>query len=305
MKKIDMNGGVLAGRFKLEALKIDDEGNEIAGTRRVVADWFENLVTDNGLDLFSSGSYLRYCQVGTGSTTPVNGNTALAAKVADTATILASSEGAQSSAPYFCWRRNTYRFSVGVAAGNLAEVGIGASSTANLFSRALILDNMGSPTTITVLSDEVLDVAYELRVYPPVDDWEGTVTLDGVVYDVTGRASEVDSSAYWFIGDVGDAGSLSYALAFDGAIGPITGAPSGASSFASSVVTGSYSSSSLLQDANMTWVLGDGNFAGGISAIRLRFGVGTYQFGFSPAIPKDNTKILALTVRNSWARKTL
>jgi hypothetical protein len=55
----------------------------------------------------------------------------------------------------------------------------------------------------------------------------------------------------------------------------------------------------------MNWALNSGNLTGGIDAIRAPFGVGNYQFGFVPAIPKNNTKVLALSVRNSWARKTL
>ena len=304
--KIELFGGMLAGRFKIEALRLDKSGNEIAGSRRVAADWFDNLITDNGLNLFgSSSAYLTWCQVGTGSTTPANGNTSLVSLVAGTNTQEATSSGTQASAPYFCWRQKTYRFAAGVAAGNLAEVGIGASSSGNLFSRALILDNMGSPTTITVLSDEVLDVTYEFRVYPPVDDWEGAVTLDGVEYDVVGRASGVASSTYWGIATNGQANTLSSSNAYNGAISAITGIPSGAAGVTSSVSTASYSAESHERDGTLNWGLSNGNLVGGITALRAVFGVGNYQFSFSPAIPKTNTQVLALTVRNSWARKSL
>lgn len=304
--KIDVCGGLLAGRFKIEALKLDKSGNEIAGSRRVAADWFDNLITNNGLNLFgSSATYLQYCQVGTGSTTPANGDSELASRVASTSTTLATSQGAQPSSPYFCWRQRTFRFAEGVAAGNLAEVGVGPDATANLFSRALILDNMGSPTTITVLSDEVLDVTYELRVYPPETDWTGTVTLDSVVYDVVGRAAGVTSNTYWSIGSVGTVQTLFSSFAYNGAISGITGIPSGTTSATSSISTASYSPDSLYRDGTMNWGLSNGNLAGGITAVRAPFGVGTYQFSFSPAIPKINTKVLALIVRHSWARKTL
>lgn len=303
---IDLCGGHLAGRFKIEALKVDAAGEEIAGSRRVAADWFDNLITDNGLDLFgNSSAYLQYCQVGTGSATPANGNTALAALVASTDVMQATSFGAQSSAPYFCWRQKTFRFAEGDAAGNLAEVGISPSASGNLFSRALILDNMGSPTTITVLSDEVLDVTYELRVYPPEDDFEGTITLDSVDYYVVGRAAGVNSSSYWSVGNLGTANVATFSSAYNGAISAVTGIPSGSNSDDTSRTTASYSAASLFRDATLNWALNDGNLAGGITALLTRFGVGSYQFSFDPAIPKDNTKVLALTVRNSWARKTL
>lgn len=299
MTTINMKGGQLAGRFKIEAIKPD-------GTVRLLADWFENLITDNGLELFgNSSTYLTYCQVGTGSTTPANGDTALVSRIAGTSTQQATSQGAQASAPYFCWRQKTFRFAEGVAAGNLAEVGVGAASTGNLLSRALILDNMGSPTTITVLADEVLDVTYELRVYPATTDWTGTVTLDSVDYDVVGRAAGVTSNSYWTIGANGTNNVVASSSAYNGAIGAITGLPSGSTSSTSSFSTASYSAATLRKDATLVWGLNNGNLAGGITAIRAPFGVGNYQFSFDPAIPKDDTQILSLTVRNIWARKTL
>jgi len=297
--KITLTGGKLAGRFKIEAIKRD-------GTKRVLADWFDNLITNNGLDLFgNSSSYLNYCQVGTGSTVPANGDTALVARVAGTSTQQATSQGAQGSEPYFCWRQKTFRFAEGDAAGNLAEVGVGAASTGNLFSRALILDNMGDPTVITVLEDEVLDVTYELRVYPPTTDWEGTVTLDSVEYDVIGRAAGVTSNTYWTIGADGTNNVAAASSVYNGAIGAITAIPAGSASSSSSQSTASYSAGTYQKDATVTWGLSSGNLAGGITAMRVPFGVGSYQFGFDPAIPKDNTKVLALTVRQAWARKTL
>jgi len=303
--KIDINGGSLAGKFKIEALKIDTNGEEIKGSRRILADWFDNLITDNGLDLFGGSSYLAYCQVGSGSTTPANGNTALASFVAGTSTTQSSSQGAQASAPYFCWRQKQFRFAAGVAAGNLAEVGIGASNSGNLFSRALILDNVGSPTTITVLGDEVLDVTYELRVYPPTTDWTGTVTLDSVSYSVTGRAAGVISNTYWAMAAVGSNNSLVSCAAYNGSIGAITTIPSGTPGSVSSLSTGSYSAASLQKSGSLVWDLNSGNLSGGITAMLMTFGAGSYQFGFSPAIPKNNTKVLSLDVKTSWARKTL
>ena len=264
------------------------------------------MITNNGLNLFATSSnFLYFCQVGSGTTTPANGNTSLASRIASTATQQATSDGAQSSAPYFCWRQKTFRFAEGVAAGNIAEVGVGPDSSANLFSRALILDNMGSPTTITVLSDEVLDVTYELRVYPPTTDWTGTVTLDSVVYDVVGRAAGVTSNTYWRIQQNGQTNTLALSLAYNGTISAITGIPSGTSSATSSVSTASYSADSLYREGTMNWGLNDGNLAGGITALLTRFGVGSYQFSFSPAIPKNATNVLALVVKNAWARKTL
>lgn len=306
MKDIKFPAGEVAGRFKFEALRIDAAGNEIAGSRRVLADWFDNLITDNGLELFgSSDTYLSYCQVGSGSTAPANGDTALVSRIAGSNTKNATASGAQASAPYFGWRRNTYRFAEGVATGNIAEVGVGAAAAGNLFSRALILDGGGSPTVITVLSDEVLDVTYELRCYAPTADWTNTVTISGVDYAMVGRASMVTSAAYWGV-DVQGASNIASGIAvYNGAIGAVISSPSGSSTSSSTVTNASYSAGTLRKDATVGWALGAGNLAGGISAIRLTFGAGAFQFGITPAIPKDSSTVLDLTFRNSWARKTL
>ncbi len=306
MKNITVPGGELAGLFKFEALKVDADGNEIAGSRRLLADWFPNLITDNGLELIgSSNAYLQYCQVGSGSATPVVADTALASRIAGTSTVNATAGGVQASAPYFAYRRNTYRFAEGVAAGNIAEVGVGAASTGNLLSRALILDGGGSPTVITVLSDEVLDVTYEIRCYAPTVDWGATVTISGVDYAIVGRASNVTNSGSWSITQIGVNNQASLPTVYNGAIGAITSVPSGSSGSSSTVTTASYSAGTHRKDATVGWALGTGNLAGGISAIQIKFGIGNYQFGITPAIPKNATTVLDLTFRNSWARKTL
>lgn len=294
----------VAGMYKIEAVKSD-------GSRRVLADWFPNLITDNGLNLIgSSSTWLTACQVGAGSTPPAFGDTTLASRIAGTTTISATVSGAQSSAPYFTWRRNTYRFAEGVASGNISEVGVGPVVTGNLFSRALILDPGGTPTTISVAADESLDVTYEFRYYPPVTDNEFTLTIAGVTYDVVSRASKVttDSAAGWSVGlAVGQGSEFSPSAgtsqAFSGAIGPIAGSPSGVASSRSTVVDASYSAGSHYRSATVTWALGAGNHAGGIGAISFNHGIGFYQIGFTPTIPKDNTKVFSITVRHSWARK--
>ena len=292
----------VAGMFKFEAVKRD-------GSRRVLADWFPNLITDNGLNLIgSSGSWLSYCQVGTGTAAPNVLDTALASRVAGTPTVNASTAGTRSSAPYFVWRRNTYRFAEGTATGNIAEVGVGPSATGNLLSRARILDGSGNPTTISVAADESLDVTYEFRYYPPTVDNTFSLTIGGVTYSVTSRAAGVTSeSAFgWFISQIGQAQTIddrSVVKARNGAIGAITAEPAGASSDSSSVTNAAYSAGSHYRDGTVTWALNAGNLAGGISAILVQHGIGTYQLGFSPAIPKDNTKVLEMTFRHSWARK--
>ena len=108
---------------------------------------------------------------GTGNSTPVVSQTIL-----DNQTGVSSSGietyGSTTSSPYYGYKIFTFRFNQGIAAGNISEIGVGWSGTTplQLFSRTLIKDINGDPTTITVLADETLDVIYELRLYAPETD---------------------------------------------------------------------------------------------------------------------------------------
>lgn len=298
----------MAGFFKLEAIRPN-------GRRRLLADWFPNLVTDYGLnDLGTNANTLTNCRVGTGNATPDVADTALAAQIASTANVTSSTAAAQGSPPYYGSRTNVYRFSIGAAEGILAEVGIAPHATDPvLFSRALILDGGGSPTTVEVLSDEALDVTYQLRCYPPTADVETTIDIGGVTYDLTIRAASVTSTVWSFHED-GERGGCfmpngSQQLVYNGAIGAVTGLPSGSSGGNSSRSDPGYGNNDLYRDGLVSWGLTFGNLAGGITAAHANFGsdgnFGRAQFGFDPAIPKDNTKVLSLVFRHSWARKTI
>lgn len=296
---------LVSGRFKISAFREDSSGAEIPGSRRQLAD-FPNLVTDGGLERMATASdWLTFCRVGTGATAPAVTDTALATQVAS-ASVLSSSTGTAATAPYYSFKTGTYRFAAGVAAGNLSEVGVGWLATVSgLFSRALILDSGGSPTTITVLSDEILDVTYQFRTYPPAADTAGSVTLDGVVYSYAGRAALVTSSSAWPVPM--QAGGANTITVYDGAIGAVTGSPSGTSSSspAPTVADVAYSSGSRIRSVTLTWGLTAGNLAGGIQSIKYNHGFACYQIQFTPKIPKDATKTLSLTVSHSWARKTI
>lgn len=291
----------LAGKFKFEAVKAD-------GTRRVLADWFDNLILNQGLNRIGTGTFFNACQVGTGSTPPANTDTALVALIAGTTTIQASTTGTAASAPYYGYALKTYRFAQGAAAGNLTEVGIGWATTgATLFSRALIKDGGGSPTTITVLSDEFLDVSYELRAYAPASDDVVNVVISGTGYDFTCRASLVTNATYWAPRDSAityqnAGGVLAEHSCFNGAIGAVTAEPSGTSDAPDSVTKLSYSNNSYQADFEVFWDLNTGNLAGFISALTFASTIGTFQMGVSPDLEKTATKLLTLTYRVIWAR---
>jgi len=199
------------GRFKLEAFKQDDAGNEIPGTRKEVG-WFDNLITDTGLNNIGlrPSQCFRGCQVGSGSTAPNVTDTALVSRIGSSVDRFATSSGRNYTDPLnrFLWFRRTYRFAPGVATGNVSEVAVvygsndgGSDSSgamhpnAMLLSRALVLDDEGNPTTVPVLADETLDVSYEFRIYIPDNvDVTGTLTFNGVVTNWTLRNCEVNNN---------------------------------------------------------------------------------------------------------------
>jgi hypothetical protein len=306
------NSQSLAGWFKFEVLKVDSSGRPIEASRRVVADWFPNIILDQGLNrMGTQNSNASACQVGTGTSTPIATQTSLDNRIAGTTTIQSSVESAQAASPFYRARTNIYRFAVGTATGTLSEVGVGWSATlgGSLFSRALILTAGGSPTTITVLADEALDVTYQCRLYYSETDAFYNVTVTGVgTLNVTARAARIGSSTNWDIGMAGLWNTPSGTTAHNGAIGAITAQPSGASSGASSVTLNTYSNNSLQLTGSVIWGLNNGNLAGGILSVSPRFGNlsgswGEMQYQFSSAINKLNTQVLTLNFQHTWARR--
>jgi hypothetical protein len=298
----------------------------VSGGKRgtvVLAD-FDNMILDAGLNYVAGGGTQAstYCQVGTGTTAVAAGQTALANYLANTAVVQRDWGGAGTyvaGPPAYKWDYKTYRFNTGVATGNLTEVGIGWTTSGNLFSRALILDGGGSPTTITVLSDETLDVTYTLRAYAPADV-TGTITLAGVNYDFTLRGAAMASggTGTWNPGHIMTTGMANAAAAnapvYSGAISATPGGvPSGSNASGSAVCTVSaYVANSLQRNVEYRLDLSQANLGGGFRSMYFsvtgNLGGGgslpthAYQIEFSPNVPKDNTKVLRLNFTFSLSR---
>ena len=297
----------LGAWFRLLAISSD-------GSERVLSDWSPNLITDGGLNRYNVSSWGGTCVVGSGNTAPANTDTQLATLVASTTTIQSNTTGASSLAGsptvYYAHRRIRYRFNAGVAAGNLSEVGVGWAST-TLFSRALILDGGGSPTTITVAGDEVLDVEYELRAYPAETDSTFSVidSITAISHACVARPATVATASQWAPLNYNDtpSASTSSSIAYDGSIGTETSSPSGTGQTSTSTTIGSYSNLSYERTYTATWGLDAGNI-GGISALLLRAnyssGGGAWQIDINPPIDKDNTKSLSINWKFSWSRAT-
>lgn len=317
------------GRIKLVASKVDSEGNIISS--RIAADWFHNIITNGGLDSLGAGTspyaFVTGCSVGTGNTPETAADTTLQAFLAGTNTISVSpANTAQvSTQPWYVAHKVTYRFNTGVAAGNISEVGMAINtsgapnSASNLFSRALIRDSGGIPTTITILSDEILDVYYEFRLYPPNagSDITGTFswTINGTptTYNYTLRPCGMSSIAlgfggiYWPVALVSNS-TFFYATTNVGGVtnsvmnSPTTNTgPTGIAGWGS-VGNSTYVSGNYYKDLTYNLGLANGNLA--IQTLVTQIGVSTYQWQISPTLTKDNTRTFTWTIRVSWSRYT-
>ncbi len=280
-------------------------------TREVIEEtpWTHNLVLDTGLDRFGSGlTHCSFCRIGTGTTAPANGDTALQSQSASTATVISNSASNAGSPNYESTTVTVWEFALGAVVGNMAEVGVGwsASTASTLFSRARINDAGGSPITITVLVTEILQVSYRFTLYPQISDVSSTVNISATSYSYTSRCYNAGGTiqlsatqTFFYGGNV---------IALDGAINGITS--SGASGTQVGLTFGSllaYTTGNFYRDFTCSASISVGNLSGGIKSMNVQLQGGTgaiafIQIGFSPNIPKDGTNVLNMTFRFTWTR---
>ena len=302
----------LMGEYCVE-IKRGDGTTETTG-------WFKNLILNQGLDrlgVTSNDAVIAYAQVGSGTATPAVTDTQLQTYVASSASNSQADSVSNSGSPdYYGQLTWEFVFTQGAVVATIGEVGVGWGNTAgnNLFSRALILDNLGSPTTISVTSIDQLTIYYRLRVYPPLTDVTGTINISSTNYNYTLRVNNVtafNNSIYTFsnapyfnkcnAGTAYEPGVTMSAITVNGLTGSTT-----PSSQTTTVSSGSYTTGNYYLDSTITWSISQGNGTGGLQGIVFGWGVvyAPYSFKmvFDNPIPKDNTKTFSITMRFSWAR---
>ncbi len=155
----------VAGRYRITTRDV------ASGARRVVADWFDNLIVDNGLDLLATHTdYLHWCALGD-STTPADpSDTAMSSAVTvaldpeiPVQRIIDEAGGFTAATLSYVFAPGTVTTAseVGICPGGIG-IGVGnGPEIDNLFSRALL------PTPISPGPEQEVTVEYELRVYWP------------------------------------------------------------------------------------------------------------------------------------------
>lgn len=285
---------------------------------RIDTGFFPNTILTSGRNnMNTQANWLSWCHVGTAAVpAPSVTDTQLSGFVVSTNTVVATSDSTQPSAPYFGWKRKTFRFAQGAGHGgeNLSEAGVGwGSSGSTLVSRALIVDpDTQVPTTVTPLADEILDVTYELRYYPPLVDDTDSITLNGVNYDTTLRAGEVTGDRWskdigTSIQDYSTSGSIF--RAYDGVLGTLEQSPSG--NFVSHEASGNIYTEAYVNNSHQVVLVcpvgpTGWNLGAGIRSNRIGTTAGYYQCQYSSnpggnTIPKDNTLIMVMKWILSWA----
>ena len=281
---------------------------EIYSDKRGKLAEFDNIFLDQGLNALGTSSMPSHIWIGSGSAEPLPSNTQLANFVARSATgspRVPGGQGVNGSAPYYVWLRIGVRFDPLGVDVNLSELGLGTN--AELYARALIKDANGIPTTLTILSDEILDISYTVRVYAPTTDATGQITLGGNIggtYDWIARASRVTTSGFggqtgWSVNR--RATYIGSATVHSGPIGDITQSPSGLSDSATQLSI-PYEQNSLTAKSEVRVGTTQGNLVGGIRSISLCLGWGEYQIQFNPVIPKTDLDTLNLFFAVTYAR---
>ena len=314
------------GRFRLRVKRND-------GSIRLDTGWFPNLITNAGLNQLGYYSttltgynvpYIAWAGfVGSGNTTPAYTDTVMTSLVSGTygtAGVMGSGVvNASGTPPTITWT-GTFAFPAGNATGTLAEVGVGryitlpstnpgTNGTYELFSHALIVDSGGNPTTITVLSNEELDVTYQLQEVVNTTLQTGTITIGTTTYNLSwipyvGITFGNPASSAWT-----GTGSSASLTPYNGSIGSnISTGPSGTGLSGSGVTVSfaTYTSGNYYVDGTWSATINDWNDPNnvGISAMTIRSGgwIHSYQIGISPAIPKTNFYSMTFTNRFAWAR---
>lgn len=154
----------------------------------------KNMILDAGIThMLNGNSPLRNIHIGSGSSQPNPKQVQLDEKFAHTSRLAKVTNGYVSaedsaSGKAYGYDRFSVQFDKGAAKGNIAELGVGSNTQGNpLWSRSLVLDKKGNPTTITVLDDEFLTVTYEVRRYVNTQ-----VIISTLQYDDDGEMKNVE-----------------------------------------------------------------------------------------------------------------
>lgn len=174
----------------------------------------KNLILNQGLNAIGgtggNNRIYAYCAIGTGNSVPTVHQTQLDSpvKVVSTDRYATQSYAYSGTGDYKPSMVLKYSFT-DLNNVNITEVGLSTSAGSwgndinqlYMCTRALIKDSNGNPTSITVLSGEILEIYYKLTMVIPIADMAGVINvLDGAgtstAYNYIVRPADVGSSSF-------------------------------------------------------------------------------------------------------------
>ena len=312
----------MAGEFRCVVKKSD-------GSIKTDTGYQKNLILDQGLDFFGGGgegySMMQFCVIGSGNSQPNYTQNKLDMTVT-------GASGTESSTKYDynealdgnLYKTNrvfTYSFT-GLNNVNISELGLastyGDATTYFLCTRALIKDSQGNPTTITVLSGEILEIYYKLWAVYDTTDKTGTINLlDGVggstPYNYVLRMAGVGGAN---IGGSANYGSViglllragagnSSPVTYSGELGTVKEIPINSLQYVNGGYMQEYQPTSNKRTA--VWDFDINTTNGAIRSFLFFTSMGFYQIRFGSVaddspIVKTDTQTLTIPVEVSWGR---
>lgn len=299
-------GILVSGRFKMVVRK---PSGEVRGATTE----FDNLILDAGLRYLLDGKdkMLRFCIVGASSLVEQPTDTSMPQKI--NAAIANSSARASGDAesPGRVVQSFYALFRAGQATGVIAEVGMSPVATPTpsspLFSRTLIRDSAGRPTTLTVAPDEELEVYYELSAQTDPEGQTFTLPLSSGVHTGIVRPQGVrarDTGTTLANGSV----CLPAFSVFSGPSARISTSDDGPYGTRTRLGAGSTATrapSENLTHRDVTYVLDktEGNHPEGFAAMSVgQLCFTQLQISFDPPIPKTADQTFSFVLRYSIGR---
>lgn len=307
-----------SGRYRLQIFHADTD------ILKYDTGWFDNLITDAGLDLLGTGY---------GGGTFWIGTNAAPATVTDTT--ITGPVGSVTNNFYLndvvttppCYGYMTYKaeWNISAAVGTFHEVGTGPSTT-NLFSRALIADVNGTPVSLTLTAIDRLTLYYELRQYFDASDQTFNILIDGVATTCLRRpwygrveglhvfSPSLSKAMYVRPNTGGNDGGYFYTSGTTPFIGATpTEAPSGTAACpANYSAYDAYVPGSHQRTSHIGILANQGAVANITAKLNIparnntsgagRENGGAWQYSFSPPISKTQYEDLRLTFVHSWGR---
>lgn len=311
------------GEYSATVLKADGTVKEFLNEEKTLrsGDIIKNLLLDNffegllnpSVSLLASGVSIR---CGSGSTpVAVNQNslTNQLTLLSGSWPVLANSQVANPAATFDSVndlvkgsRTYSFIFALGQIAGNISELGVnmlqnGAGTL--IHSRALVVDNLGNPATISVTASEQLIINYTIKFEMSAADVITTVPIlvNGVSEDITvtfrhhtlnGFNRYIDRG---FRGNDISAGNSALTARFV--------QQSGSNFSPGPMVTRAQVGEGVETTFNFASTVG--NLSGGISFMSMVWGAGDtsyFKVGFNPPLPKNADRTLSITIRQTFGR---